>query len=115
MIRKCTIFCLATLLIASFALNSMPEWKDLVNGVNIRVSSGTSNSSNSSRPQTSFDSKAVSFSVIDGEYVLCSVGCSECSNGACTECLTGYTFISANSRCIKCGPNCKNCTDSNPN
>ena len=28
----------------------------------------------------------------DGKVILCSPGCTDCTNGACTECNTGYAY-----------------------
>jgi len=52
--------------------------------------------------------------VVNGKIKLCSPGCNDCTSGACTGCLTGFTFDSTSATCFICGPNCLACDSANP-
>jgi len=53
--------------------------------------------------------------MVNGQIKLCPPGCSDCSSGTCTSCMTGFAFDSSASICYTCGLNCINCVPSNPN
>ena len=112
MVRTSVIILLGVMLTLAFNLDVMPEWNEAPRVGDSYWVSSSHNSSNSSGP--SFSSEAVSYSTVNGEYVLCSPGCSDCSTGICGGCLTGYALKSMDMSCVKCGPNCKTCTDTSP-
>lgn len=57
---------------------------------------------------------SVSGVLVDGEIKLCTPGCSDCSSGSCTTCMTGFVLDSSTSTCFICGPNCLTCSSTNP-
>src|SRR3990167_220423 len=50
------------------------------------------------------------FRVVDNTCVGCpQLGCLECSDTACTKCITGTFFDATAKKCMFCSPNCGSC------
>lgn len=58
--------------------------------------------------------QAVSGYVTNGQIVLCSPGCNDCSTQTCTGCKTGFAFNANSAICIPCAPGCLSCDANDP-
>lgn len=52
--------------------------------------------------------------ISNGVIVLCSPGCSDCSTGTCSSCVSSWVFDSSSYSCFRCGQNCATCSSQNP-
>lgn len=51
--------------------------------------------------------------VSNGVMKLCTAGCSDCSNGYCSACYSGYMLDPNTNTCLICGENCLTCDVTN--
>lgn len=73
----------------------------------VEVSAQQANFNNNSKP-------GITGYIVNGTIKLCSAGCSDCTSGDCTSCLSGFALDTSTANCIICALNCLSCSSSDP-